>query len=213
MYRCETKTIEGFVQQVAVNYVGRGYYFYVTGVIPERKDARAIDRKIISQYGIDERKWTRARRKKGGLANLQYIRHGRFFVILATHGKHAFFEEEKGVLKDIRETPLKFASYAIGYRGGHPSVRIERGTYLELKAHFLGMALWSREKLERLFWNFPFEPWAPVRKQRGTIFRRVNERRRLAGFEQLDYSCLRMRRIISTPFEESGSQSITASAD
>jgi hypothetical protein len=202
MYRCETTTIEGFVQQVAVNYIGRGYYFYVTGVIPERKDPRLVDRKLISQYGIEERKWTRARRKKDGLANLQYIRHGRFFVILATHGRHTFFVEEKSVLKDVRETPLKFASYAIGFRAGHPSVRIERGTYLALKEHFLSMALWSAQKLERAFWNFPFEPWAPVRRQRGTIFRRVNQRRRLAGMEPLSPSCLRARRRIVRPFED-----------
>ena len=36
-------------------------------------------------------------------------------------------------MKDVRETPLKFASYAVSYKKGHPCVRIERQTYLDLR--------------------------------------------------------------------------------
>ena len=38
-YRFEATTIEGFVQQVAVQYVARGYWFYVSGIVPEAKKA------------------------------------------------------------------------------------------------------------------------------------------------------------------------------
>ena len=127
MYRCVATSIEGFVQQLAVGYVTHGYWFYVSGWIPEGKDPLKTDAKLIERYGIDVSKWTRCRGKKAGLANVQYLRHGRFFVLLATHGQHPFFVQEPG-FRDIREKPLEFAGYSIGCRRGldgnyHASVR------------------------------------------------------------------------------------------
>lgn len=206
-YRCEATTIEGFVQQLAVGYVASGYYFYVCGLVPEHKDAKAIDRKLISKYQIGISKWARMRRKAQGIANVQYIRFGRFWVLLATHGKHPFFlpEDDGGEgsqVKDVRRVPIKFASYSIGHRGGHAHVAIERGTYLELRSYFWELALRRpRPVLEREFWNLPFEAYAPVRRQFVTMFKRVNERRQIAGLEPLNFSCLRLRRRITKPFE------------
>ena len=37
-YRYEATSVAGFIQQLAVCYVGRGYWFYVTGTVPEHKD-------------------------------------------------------------------------------------------------------------------------------------------------------------------------------
>ena len=37
-YRCVATSVAGFVQQLAVCYIGRGYYFYVRGGIPAHKD-------------------------------------------------------------------------------------------------------------------------------------------------------------------------------
>lgn len=206
-YRCEAATVEGFVQQLAVNYVGNGYFFYVTGVIPEHKDPKAVDRKLILKYRIGISKWARMRRKAQGTANVQYLRHGRFYVLVATHGRHPFFRRESDggegdQVKDLRRVPIKFASYSIGYRGGHPHVGIERGTYLDLKSYLLDLAL-RRPKatLEREFWNLPFEPYAPVRRQLVTMFKGVNERRSVAGLEPLEISCLRLRRRICRPFD------------
>jgi NAD(P)-dependent dehydrogenase (short-subunit alcohol dehydrogenase family) len=58
-----------------------------------------------------------ARGGSGGPANEAYLRHGRFFVLLASHGEHPFFEHEGRVVKDSRGVPIKFGSYAIGVRG------------------------------------------------------------------------------------------------
>src|ERR1039458_4975639 len=113
-YQCAATSVAGLVQQLAVNYVARGYYFYVTGTIPEAKDPANTDRKIIEQYGIDISKWARARRKRIGLANVHYLRHDRFYVIIATHGEHAFFAAEQNQIRDIRKQPLRFKNYAIG---------------------------------------------------------------------------------------------------
>src|SRR5258708_29687412 len=81
-YRYEAQTIEGCLQQVAVHYVARGYYFYVSGIVPEGKDPRAIAEKLIGKYGIAVSKFVRARRKLAGQANLQLILHGRIFLLL-----------------------------------------------------------------------------------------------------------------------------------
>jgi hypothetical protein len=217
-YRCEATSVVGFIQQLAVAYVGHGYFFYATGEIPERKEPRDVDARIIEKYGIAIGKAARARRKAAGLANLQYLRFGRRFVLLATHGRHVFFEQERQFIRDVREVPIKFAGYAISYRSGHPHVRIEQERYLELKALLGELAVHrSREWLEAQFRRLPFEPYAPVRTQLHTILREINRRRGLARFEVLPASAIRVRRRVVGPFDEHtrevDSQSASEAAD
>lgn len=206
-YRYEAQTIEGCLQQVAVHYVARGYYFYVSGIVPEGKDPRAIAEKLIGKYGIAVSKFVRARRKLAGQANLQLILHGRIFLLLATHGEHPFFEEERTRIRDCREAPIKFASYAISFRGGHANVRIDRDTERDVKAFFLERALWSGERLSKLFSSLPFEPYAPVRRQLLVMLNQVNRERQTAGLEKLPSSCLRLRRKPLRPFAVLGESS------
>src|SRR4051812_47340850 len=105
MYRSEAVSIPGFIQQLAVAYVAKGYWFYVTGCIPPTKDPIAVDAKLVKRYDIECSKWTRCRRKERGLAAIQYIRFRSFFVILATKGEHEFFRAEAEVT-DIRRRPI-----------------------------------------------------------------------------------------------------------
>lgn len=202
-YRCEATSVAGFVQQLAVAYVGHGYWFYVTGEIPERKDPRRVDEKLIEKYGLGIGKATRARRKAAGLANIQYLRFKHHFILLATHGTHPFFEEERQFLRDAREVPIKFGGYAISYRAGHPHVRIEERRYREMKAYLSDVSVhrqkdWFEEQFRRL----PFEPYAPIRSQLFGILREVNRRRALANFEPVPSSAIRVRRRVLKPFEE-----------
>jgi len=205
-YRYETATIEGFVQQLAVSYVTHGYWFYVTGIIPEGKEPRRVDEKLIEKYGIEVSKFTRARRKAAGLANIQYLRHERFFVLAATHGEHRFFSPtgeggEGERIRDCRETPVKFASYAISHRGGHAHVRIELETFKELKAYFSEHAChWPTERLGRALGALPFEPYAPIRSQLFILLRLINRKRKTAGLELIPVECLRLARRIVRPF-------------
>ncbi len=195
-------TIEGFIQQLAVSYIGNGYFFYVTGRIPDRKDPRAVDRKFIAQYELMASKWARARRKRAGLANVQYIRHERFFVLLATHGKHPIFEGEANLIRDARRVSIKFAGYSVSLRGGHTHVRIEQEQYKLVKSYLLDLAVKrSAESLESVFRDLPFEPYAPVRRQLLNILRAVNRARKVAGFNLVRGECLRLRRRIVKPFE------------
>jgi len=205
-YRYETATIEGFVQQLAVAYVAHGYWFYVTGIIPDGKDPRRVDEKLIGKYGIDLSKFARARRKAAGLANVQYLRHRRFFVLAASHGSHRFFSPvreggEGDRINDCRKAPVKFGSYAISFRGGHAHVRIECETFRDLKAFFLDHAChWSAGRLEAELGQLPFEPYAPVRSQLFTLVRQINCARKTAQLEPVSPG-LRLRRRIFRPFE------------
>src|SRR5690242_9409013 len=123
-YRYLATSIAGFIQQLAVCYVKNTYWFYVTGHIREGKDCRLVDEKVLVKYGIAVSKHVRHDRKVKGLANVQYLRFERFFVIIATRGEHPFLLEEREAIRDIRETPLVFHDHAISYRGGHAHVRI-----------------------------------------------------------------------------------------
>lgn len=211
MYRCEASSVAGFVQQLAVGYVQHGHFFYVIGSVPEGKDVHAVDAKLIERYGLDVSKWTRAREKGKGGASVQYLRCGRFFVLIATAGRHEFFEAEKGV-RDLREHPLRFAGYSISYRRGvdrkfHVSVRIAADEYLRLKTYFVGLACHrSVEGLAAEFGRLPFEPYAPVRRQLLNVLRAVNRERQAAGFEPVPVSALRLRRRIVRPFVEASAE-------
>jgi hypothetical protein len=206
MYRSATTSIEGFVQQLAVGYIATGHYFYVTGNIPAAKNVEAVDRKLIERYQIEASKWTRARRKRGGRANVHYLRYHRFFVIIATHGEHAFFLDEPHV-RDIREEPIPFHGYSIGCGKGadgkwHASVRIHAEEYKSLKAFFLGLAVHrSVENLMIEFRRVRFAPFAKVRRQMLNILRAVNRVRGAASFEPIPVTALRLRRVPVRPFE------------
>lgn len=201
-YRCEATSVSGFIQQLAVGYVGRGYFFYVVGQVPEGKDPQAIDEKLIRKYGVSVGKSARARRKALGLANVQYLRFKDRFVLLATSGQHEFFLQEAGQIRDAREVPIKMFGYAVSFRSGHPHVRIEQRRYLELKAYLGDLAVHrGRDWLEGQFRSLWFEPYAPVRSQLHCILRGVNRRRKLAQFDLLPSSCIRTRRRIVGPFE------------
>ncbi|GMU83788.1 MAG: hypothetical protein AMXMBFR47_36580 [Planctomycetota bacterium] len=179
-YRCLATSVEGFVQQLAVAYITHGYWFYVTGTIPEGKDPAAVDTKLIDRYGIAISKWARCRRKKQGLANMQYLRHDRFFVLLATKGRHEFFERERASIHDVRRKSIRFAGYSIGCRKGrdgrwHVCVR--------LAAHVTGdVEVYLREQTSRRCANKvlrELSAFAPIRWQLLKALQTAeNERRR-----------------------------------
>lgn len=212
-YRSEATSVAGFVQQIACCYLRHGYWWYVAGWIPAEKDPAAIDRKLIEKYGIDVSESTRARRKQLGNANLQYLRHERFFVLLATRGRHVFYEEENPCIRDIRTCPLKFAGYSISYRRGgrtrsgerdprwHAHVEIERQTFLEVNARLIELALHrSANRIALAFYELPFEPYAPVRRQFLRILQEVNRLRDQARFMRIPPDVLPLRRRVVRPF-------------
>jgi len=188
-------------------YVQHGHWFYVTGEIPPHKDPRVVDAKLIERYHLDISKWARARAKAQGRASVQYIRHGRFFVLIATKGRHEFYNQESDVL-DIRRQPIRYVGYSISFRRGvdrrwHVSVRIAPDEYLRLKSFLVGFAVHrSVDNLVAALQGIPFEPYAPVRRQLFNILRAVNRARHAAGYEPVPASALRLRRRPVKPFLE-----------
>ena len=211
-YRCEAISPEAVVQLIAASYLRHGYYWYVTGRIPDSKSATSVDRKLIDKYGIDITEWQRSRRRKQGIANAHYLRYDRWFVLMLTEGHHALrAPARKGGegehLKDVRRTPLRFAGYAISYRrsgiasaGGGPTkwhahVRMDTDTYATLKAHFDWIAVHrSAEQLAQEFAAIPFARYAPIRRQLLNLLRRVNDCRKQHAYEPLPYAVLKLSR-------------------
>ena len=199
-YRCVAASLAGLVQQVAVSYIKNGYWFYVAGAIPEGKAAESVDAKFIKLYELSISKYVRCRRKRRGQASVQYIRLGRFFLVLATQGEHLFFARERKVIRDVRRTPIRVGGYAIGSRNGRVSVRIERAEYRVLKDAFLRRALNAKDRLQSAFSCLPYEPYSPIRSQLLTVLRAVNRRRAIAGLPALEKKCVRLNRRIVRPF-------------
>jgi hypothetical protein len=212
-YRCVASSPEGLVQQVAVCYLRHGYWYYVAGWIRPGKDPEEVDRKLIEKYQIAISERTRAHRKRRGLANMQYIRYQRFFLLLATDGHHQFKQEERDEIRDCRRVPIKFEGYSISYRrsgltpaGGsspkwHSCVRIDPWTYRELKSFFLNRACHRvADNLAADFARVPYTRFAPVRRQLLTILRAVNDARDRQGYKRLSHKVLQLRRQIVRPF-------------
>jgi hypothetical protein len=201
-YRAEATSLEGFVQQLAVGYLCRGYRFYFQGLIPAGKDPRAVDAKLIARYGLAISKFERARRKARGLVNVQYLRYRRHFVLLSTSGEHDPLRDDHK-LKDAHEVPIKLGGYAASFRGGHAQVRVERDAWKQLKAYYLDLATKrSLSWFEREFRRWPFEPWAPIIRQTFVVLNQVNRARKAAGLELVPTACVRLKRRIYRPFEE-----------
>lgn len=209
-YRCVASNLTGFVQQLATAYIPHGYWFYCQGYVPEGKSPETVDTKLMSKYEVSLSKWQRARRKRLGRANIQYLRLGRTFLILATKGQHPFFGEEVASIRDIRKVPVKIGGYAISVRKGrdgrlHSHVRIERATYVGLEARLTDLAAGaSTDWLIKELYNLPFEPYAPVRRQYLLLLRHINEVRARHGRERVPVEALPLRRRIVRPFREAG---------
>jgi hypothetical protein len=216
-YQYEVKSIRAFVQRFACEVANRGYVFYVTGHIPAGRTPEDTDRKLLEAYGLSLSKFQRYRRKSRGIASVQYVRHRRFFVMLATPGENLWFEREQwprelrlkrgSRIKDLREEPLRYAGYQIALRRSsntgrdHVSVRIQKDEFLGLKAYFLDIA--CKRNVENLRWeyaNLPFEPYRGVKKQYGEIARAVNAKRKTQALAPVPLSSLPARRKVVPTF-------------
>jgi hypothetical protein len=144
---------------------------------------------------------------RSGSANVHYLRYERFFALVATEGRHRFYEVEGPRVLDIRRVPLKFRGYSIGYRqcrgGGswHVSVRIEEAEYRALKAYFRAIAhRRSVEELAAELRRLRYEPYAPVRSQLLSVLRAVNRERFARHLEPVPDAALHLFRSPVRPF-------------
>jgi len=212
-YQYKARNQTAFLQQL-VRYVQAGYRFYIFGATG-RKPAESVDERLLTKFDIRKSPQQRSRAKARGEANLQYIRLEDFWVILATKGKHPFFDvhrtkEGRAEYKDLRKTALRVGPYAISskldgawnkessnsklnrYR---VRVTLTRAEYKELVAFFEGKAChWSAERLEAEFAKVGqlYLPYSPVKNQLVQLVRRTNKKRKEAGYKRIPYSALNM---------------------
>ena len=200
------------MQLIAASYLRHGYYWYVTGRIPDGKAPERVDDKLITKYGIDLTEWQRSKRRKSGLANAHYLRHGRRFILMLTEGHHALRSPARSGgegehIRDCRRIPIRFAGYSISYRRSgvasavgaptkwHAHVRIDNETYAQLKAHYQQIAVHrSPENLATEFATITYARYAPIRRQLLNILRSVNELRQRQSYTKLPYAVLNLRR-------------------
>jgi hypothetical protein len=188
----ETTTINAFVRYLATHCLPHGYRYYVSGLLPQGKDYRAIDDRIIAKYGIAKNRWERCRRKRAGEDNLRYLRYGRWFLLIATgpRGQDLFFKSEVNI-RDVHAVPIRFHGYELTYRGGRVWVRIDREHLCGIRKRLLRMAVWAgASTLFSEFQAIPFEPYRSVRFQLFRLLREVNRRRNAAGLERVPKSAI-----------------------
>ncbi len=209
-YRYAATSVPGLVQQLVL-YLANGYWFYVSGTVPESKDPERVAAKLMARYGICASKYVRARRKRRGFYNVHFIMHERRWWLLATNGVHHAEPERKPDLldffrterpKDVRRTPLKAFGYSLT-AGKGVQVRIEREQYALIRDWLLEHAIRRKSLwLEFQIYRLPFEPYGPVRAQLGKLVNRINERRRKCGFERVRKKCIRFKIRRVKPFEK-----------
>ena len=230
-YRYEATSVTGFIQQVACNYLPHGFWYFVQGQIPENKDPLAVDEKLIKKYGIDISRQSRWRRRRKGQRAFHYIRFERHFLLLATKGHHRLFEEEDW--KDCSGTPgngdssprsrITMFGYSLSVRQGHfcrlekgqePAlpdekmrvrVQVARPVFLDWKGYFVERAKSaSVERLAKEIYCWPYEPYAPIRRQANSIVVAVNEQLRQRGYRKAERlvaaEVVRYRRNVVSPF-------------
>ena len=186
------------VQYLAASVICRGYWFYVSGIVPVGKDPETVDAKLIEKYAANLPNSTRWRRKKAGRANVRYLRRGRRFFLFATKGDHPFFAEEGGAVRDVRQHPLRVGGYSVSFRRDgrdqtrrRVHVRIPEDSYRNLLASFEHEATrLSADALAARLYAVPYRGYAPVRGQLCRLLRAVNGRRKRAGLSQLPKDCL-----------------------
>jgi hypothetical protein len=209
--RYETTSVGGFVQQVALHCLPHGYRYYVSGLMPEGKDPRAIDARILAKYEIARNRWERYRRKRAGEVNLRYLRYERRFLLLATEpwGRHRFFESEAEI-RDVHAVPIRFHGYELSYRGGRVWVRIGQEDLDGIRERLLRRATKARvSDLVSEFDSLPYEPYRSVRYQMFRLLDEVNRRRKAAGLGRVPASAIPARRTSYRVFEPAGDESQT----
>ena len=147
-----------------------------------------------------------------GTAGIHYLRHNRFFLLIATHGKHILFTDHATTIRDIRRQALHIGGYDVRYTYSEREkrwkvfVRLDRETYGNLRADMLALAIRtshrSPDTLEQEFRQLRWQPYEPVRQQLAAVLKAVNRRRRYAGYAPVSPSAIPTMRRITTVFSD-----------
>jgi len=213
-YRHHCETLEGFVQR-AVVLSQKGYRYFISGEVPQRKASEEVDEKLLAKYGLRLTRRQRTYRKSKGLPNGHYFRFERRWVVMATTRKLFLQVDPNERVRDLRESPLRVGGYSISLRadgaasrGGirrlRASVRLEARTLRELEAVLADShQRFGARDLESRIWHASnrWQVYAPVYRQFQGIVRRINEARAAAGLARIGSGCVRISRQSPRHFE------------
>lgn len=209
-YRYVATSEAGFVQQI-VRCVAKGYRYYTFGQVRRGKTPEQIDQVLLTKFGIAKSPSARSRAKQRGEANIQYLRYGEFWVMMATKGRHHWKEEHtdnegKPEYYDFREKALEVGSYAISSRpDGQNQARyrvrvvLNREAYKAIRALYLDRAKhWSVERIgEALRRDIrKLLPYRPIRVQLIELIRQMNKVRKPKGYERIPYKELEVPSVV-----------------
>jgi hypothetical protein len=97
-------------------------------------------------------------------------------------------------------------TYSVREKRWKVFVRLDRETYLNLRAQMLDLAVRAGyrnpDTLEQEFRQLRWQPYEPVRRQLVVIVKAVNRKRRYAGLRQIRLSCVPTMRTIGSVFRE-----------
>ena len=184
---------EAFLRQLTANYLAKGYRYYSAGCIREELSVENADRAIIKHYKLDSMsKDKRYRNKQNGIANIQYLRYGRFYLVLATEGEHEFYDPKKGEkrIRDVSEIPIHFHRYLILYNHRRPTCKLtltlDKPTFKDLRAVCVEHGKhWQCQKKVESFMRYRFAQYPSyggVKDQFRHIISATNQFRKKSGY-------------------------------
>ena len=216
-YRYVCTTLNGFVQR-AVVIASSGYGYFVSGEVPGRKSAEAVDDKMLSKYGLRLTRRQRHYRKSAGKENGHYFRHDSVWVLMATHPSFFLEKDKKEAVMDMREEPLRVGGYSVWVQE-NPKTRkktasawLSEKNYRELRGYFESIAVQrSEEEIAGEMWRVSneWQVYSPVHHQFRVIVGAVNKKRKRAGLKKVPVSCVRVYRPLPKHFEGGETRPVT----
>ena len=184
----------------------------------------------MDRYVTEGKPWRRKSRVRAGHANVHYLRYGRFYVLISTHGKKVGGKPEKlfldhaTTIRDIRRNALTFGPYSVRYtcseidKRWKVNIRLKREAYQELLAELLQCSVRDRFRdtgaVEERVRSLRLAWYRPVRAQVFRIVQEVNRRRRYRGFEPVSATCIpKMRRPPKVFAEDGVAANVPAAAE
>jgi hypothetical protein len=116
-------------------------------------------------------------------ASVQYVRFGHTFILMATEGEHSEFSKVRSF--DVRNAPLHFRDYTVGYKCDRVSVRISKQVWKSIEAYHLTYGLGDKRKIEQKLQSLPYYRFPGVTAQIQGLTSAINQRRKQAGLKPI----------------------------
>ena len=172
MYHAEAKTSAELIRRLTKYYLPHGYYFFTTSTVPEHKDVAQVDRNIIEKYGLAISRTARSRDKAKGVARVQYLRHERQIILVATSGDHGFFDDKS--VRDCRLTPLPVWYYWITATQKRYHVKVCPESYHAVREKLIRLAEGGKEEAAiEAFHALPWLNYPDIRKQKRRLIKEL----------------------------------------